>query len=106
MRLNRGKTEPTVTSSTPAEQLEGADRHLRQAHAADREALRHLTEYECSHPPRRRPFLMNGGLYMPVNVMDPPELLELYRKKRQTAQGFQDALEARAKLRATFGLLR
>ena len=51
---------------------------------------------------------MNGGLYMPVNVMDdaPPELLELYRKKRQTAQGFQDALEARAKLRATFGLLR
>lgn len=89
-------------------QLEQADKRLIEARATDTTAFQELTKYRREHPPRRRPFEMNGAVYVPVNVREdePAELRKLNRRKSETAREFQDAQVFRAGLRKSLGLVR
>jgi hypothetical protein len=73
------ETETTLPVETPAEQLEQLRELRRQAKAEYDADWKKLHQFLNTHPPMRRPFVLNGKFFTPVNLLTnvPTEQREL-----------------------------
>jgi hypothetical protein len=107
--FTRSKTEPTVTSSTPAEQLEQVKAKRRAAKTVFDSDFHQLRRYYETHPPGRRPFLLEDKYYyQPVNALAtvPPERRRLERSVVQSRQRWATLQKQEADLEFALGLKR